>query len=765
MESPSFRWFAHRLVDWMADYLDGVETLPIQPEILPGSIRAQLPSSPPSQGEDFSAIWQDFQTAIMPGMSHWNHPGWFAYFPANTSPPSILAEMLTATLGAQCMSWATSPAATELEQVVLDWLRQALALPKDFVGSLQDTASSSTLVALLAAREAATQGGFGQAGASHPQASLLRVYTSEEAHSSVEKAVKLAGFGQEFLRKIPTDEAFALRPESLRASLEADRKAGLRPACVIATVGTTSSTAIDPLPAIAALCKEFGAWLHIDAAYAGAAAIVPEIRPWFAGIEEADSLVFNPHKWLLTNFDCSALYVRSPHALLQTFQITPEYLKTTHDPEVVNFRDWGIPLGRRFRALKLWFVLRSYGISGLQEILRRHIALAQTFRSWLEAHPAFEILAPSPFGLVCFRYRPPDLDPDDPRLDALNQTLLQQINASRQVFLTSTRLRGRFCLRLSVGQRTTALPHLRSVWTALQDALPYLHHDPALPTTAWLDRPRLSSQDAPTSQDDPIPHRGDLRMFLPSYISQTHTKERTLLLVHGFPLDGSLWDEQLRLASQHFRIIIPDLPGFGHSLLSSDLPPSLDRYTDSLLALLDHLQLPHVILGGLSMGGYVALHFARKHPERLHGLLLSHTRAEADTPEVRESRAASIARIQKDGLAWLADEMPPRLLGDPSSSLSKRLHSMILRQRPEGVIYALQAMASRLDSTDLLASIRIPTLVIGGEEDKLTPPSVLASLSASIPRSRLAILPHAGHLSPIEQPSAFASQVLSFFGS
>jgi len=400
-------------------------------------------------------------------MTHWNHPGWFAYFPGNNSPPSILGEMLTATMGAQCMSWATSPAATELEQVVMDWLRQMMDLPAGMVGVIQDTASTATLVALLTARERATGGRAGAAGLS-AAGEPLAVYASREAHSSIDKAVKLAGVGLDMLRHVETDEAYAMRPDALARALDADRSAGIRPACVVATVGTTSSTAIDPLRPIAELCRRSGAWLHVDAAYAGAAAIVPELRSMFDGIEAADSIVFNPHKWLLTNFDCTAYFVRDPATLLSTFQATPEYLRTAYDADVVNFRDWGIQLGRRFRALKLWFVIRSYGVEGLRAIIRRHVELAHELAGWIEESPDFELMAPVPFGLVCFRFRPSGRSEE--QLDALNARLLTAVNGTRERYLTHTRLGGRYAIRLVVGQRATERAHVRGAWEAVREA-------------------------------------------------------------------------------------------------------------------------------------------------------------------------------------------------------------------------------------------------------------------------------------------------------
>ena len=467
MQPDDFRRHAHALVDWMADYLRDVGTLPITPASAPGDIRRQVPDTPPLDGEPFEALFDDFRRVIVPGMTHWNHPGWFAYFPCNNSPPSILGEMLTATIGAQGMSWATSPAATELEQVTMDWLRQMIGLPEQYVGVIQDTASTATLVALLTARERATEGKAGTHGLAAAGAPLT-VYASREAHSSIDKAVKLAGYGLDMLRSIETDDAFALRPDALARAIEADRAAGLRPACVVASVGTTSSTAIDPLRPIAELCRRHGAWLHVDAAYAGSAAIVPELRPLFDGMQEADSVVFNPHKWLLTNFDCTAYFVRDPAALLGTFQATPEFLRTPFDAEVVNFRDWGIQLGRRFRALKLWFVIRSYVVEGLRALIRRHVALAREFAGWVEADPEFELAAPVPFGLVCFRWRPRGRSEEE--LDALNARLLAAVNARRERYLTHTRLGGKYVIRLVVGQRETEREHVAAAWESVRAA-------------------------------------------------------------------------------------------------------------------------------------------------------------------------------------------------------------------------------------------------------------------------------------------------------
>jgi aromatic-L-amino-acid decarboxylase len=339
---------------------------------------------------------------------------------------------------------------------MMEWLRRMVGLPSEFVGVIQDTASTATLVALLSARERAAGAG-------------LTVYTSTEAHSSVDKGAKLAGYGLEQLRKVAVDEQYAMRPEALEQAIVSDLEAGLTPACVVATVGTTSSTANDPLPAIAEICRRHGIWLHVDAAYAGAAAIVPELRHFFDGVEHADSFVFNPHKWLLVNFDCSAYFVRDREALLQTFRVTPEYLRTAQDPDVVNFRDWGIQLGRRFRALKLWFVIRSYGVDGLRAMIRRHVELAQELAGWVQADPNFELMAPVPFGLVCLRHCPEGLA-DDTELDELNQKLLARVNATRRVHLTHTRLGGRYVIRVAVGQWQTERANVAEAWRLINEA-------------------------------------------------------------------------------------------------------------------------------------------------------------------------------------------------------------------------------------------------------------------------------------------------------
>ncbi len=429
----------------MADYLADVGHRSVVPDVKPGDVRATIPAAPPQSAEPYDEVFASFERDIMPGMTHWNHPGWFGYFPANHSPPSILAEMLVTAMGAQCMSWQTSPAATEVEQAVMDWLRQMIGLSDEFVGVIQDTASSGCLVALITARDR-------QCGTEPGVPGNLVVYCSEEAHSSVDKAVSLSGIRR--LHKVEADESFALRPALLRAQIERDIAAGLRPTAVVATVGTTSAGGVDDVAAIAQICIEHGIWLHVDAAYAGSTAILPEMAWIMNGVEHADSFGFNPHKWLLTNFDCSAYYVRDPALLIDTFATTPEYLRTEHDDEVVNYRDWGIPLGRRFRALKLWFVIRCYGVEQLQTMLREHIAHAQWLRAQIEAHPALQVVGPTHFGLVCFRCTAGD--------DATRE-LHTALNAYRDQYLTHTVLHDHYVIRASIGQWMTQRHHIEQL--------------------------------------------------------------------------------------------------------------------------------------------------------------------------------------------------------------------------------------------------------------------------------------------------------------
>jgi aromatic-L-amino-acid decarboxylase len=462
MEREEFRKYGHDFVDWIVDYLATVEKRPVRSQVKPGEISSQIPDRAPETGESMDAIFSDFENIILPGMTHWQHPSWFAYFPANSSPPSILAEMLSAGMGAMCMVWEMSPSAAELEEKVLDWLRQMLGLPEGFDGVIQDGASTSSLVSLLVAREKAT--GF-KTNVTGFQEKLI-VYISEEAHSGIEKGIKIAGYGKKNIRKIPTDDALAMIPEKLEDVIIADKSRGGKPCCVVATVGTTSSAAIDPLRPIGQICQKYGLFLHVDAAYAGTAAILPEKRWLIEGSEYADSFVFNPHKWMLTNFDCSAYFVKDAGALIRTFEIHPEYLKTGVDAVVKNYKDWGIQLGRRFRALKLWFVLRYYGVEGIQSIVREHIRLAEMFKEWVGEHPRFELMAPVHLSLVCFRLND---GRDEEVLNSLNKDFIEKINQTGKLLLTQTTLKGKFVLRMAIGARMTQESHVQKAWQVIRD--------------------------------------------------------------------------------------------------------------------------------------------------------------------------------------------------------------------------------------------------------------------------------------------------------
>ena len=464
MDLDEFRRHGHRVVDWMADYLANVGQYPVRAQVRPGEIAARLPAAPPADGEPLERIFADFERDVLPGITHWQHPSFFAYFPANSSPPSVLAEMLTATLGAQCMLWQTSPAATELEARVLDWLRQMMGLPEGFVGVIQDTASAATLCAILVARERATDWRTNDDGLN--DAPPLVFYASEEAHSSVEKAVKIAGLGRQALRLIATGADFAIRPEQLATAIREDRANGRRPAGVVATLGTTGVGAVDPLGPIGALCREHGLYLHVDAAWAGSALLLDEQRWMSEGVAAADSLVVNPHKWLLTNFDCSAHFVRDPDALVRTFSILPNYLKSRETGAVIDYRDWGVPLGRRFRALKLWFVLRSYGVARLQAMLRGHIAWTEELAEWIRTAPDFELTSPPSLALLTFRYRPPEIEGDE-ALDRLNERLLHALNDGGRLYLTQTRVRGHYVIRFAIGQLYTTRDHVARAWQVI----------------------------------------------------------------------------------------------------------------------------------------------------------------------------------------------------------------------------------------------------------------------------------------------------------
>ncbi len=465
MDIKDFRKNAHNFVDWMADYMENIESYPVKPPTKPGDILAQLPAMAPQSPEQMGDIFKDFQDIIMPGMTHWQHPGFLAYFPANASPPSILAEMLTSTVAAQCMSWQTSPAATELEERVLDWLRHMIGLPDDFHGVIQDTASTAMLSAFLCARERLNDFKTNHSGLN--DAGRHCCYASAEVHSSTDKGIRMAGLGSDNLRKIPLDENFSMIPAELDRAIKADIDAGHKPTCVIATLGSTSLSAIDPLKAIGEICRKYNVWLHVDAAWAGSALVLPEFRWMIAGIKNADSFVFNPHKWLLTQFDCSAFFVRDKSALIRTFEILPEYLKTREGDQVNNYRDWGPQLGRRFRALKLWFVIRSYGVTGLQDHIRRHIDMTRALAKQVAQEENFELLAPNPLALFCFRYRPAHMAEGD--LDALNERIFEAINDSGEIYLTQTRINGKYAIRLVSGAPLTRQKHLDKAWEIIKN--------------------------------------------------------------------------------------------------------------------------------------------------------------------------------------------------------------------------------------------------------------------------------------------------------
>ncbi|HEV2288905.1 MAG TPA: aminotransferase class V-fold PLP-dependent enzyme [Candidatus Acidoferrales bacterium] len=465
MTPEEFRRHGKAVVDWIADYYERIESYPVMSRAKPGEIRASLPKNAPQKGESFDAMLRDVEKLILPGITHWQSPNFFAFFPSNTSFPSIMGEMLSAGLGVQGMLWATSPACTELETHMLDWLVEMLGLPGKFLsattggGVIQDTASNSSLCALLAARERATNYASNERGCD----GKLVAYTSSQAHSSLEKAAKIAGIGGKNLRLIEVDENFAMRPDALAAQIQRDLAAGHTPCFVCATVGTTSSNAIDPVRAIGEICRTHKIWLHVDAAMSGTAALCPEFRRIHDGIESADSYCFNPHKWMFTNFDCDCFYVADRAALIRAMSILPEYLrnKATESGAVIDYRDWHVQLGRRFRALKLWFVIRHYGIEGLQHHVRRHVELAQQFASWVREDSDFELVAPVPLNLVCFRHRSGD---------ATNQEILDLLNQSGALYLTHTKLDGKLTLRLCIGQTNTERRHVERAWSHIREA-------------------------------------------------------------------------------------------------------------------------------------------------------------------------------------------------------------------------------------------------------------------------------------------------------
>jgi len=463
MTSDEFRKYAHELVEWMASYMENVETYPVKSQAKPGEIFSRIPGKPPEKPESFDDFMKDLDEIIMPGITHWQSPDFFAYFPANTSPPSILAEMIIATLGAQCMNWETSPAATELEEKMMTWLRDMIGLPDNFEGVIQDSASTATLAAIITAREKATA--FMANGEGINPGRIMRVYCSEQGHSSIEKGVRISGIGRKNLVKIPVREDFSMDPERLKEAIEADKRNGYLPCCVIATIGTTGTTAVDPLKTIGEFCSKNHIWLHVDAAMAGTALILPEFRWMLEGKEYIDSFLFNPHKWMFTNFDCTAFFTKDVESLIRTFEILPEYLKTRTRGQVNDYRDWGIPLGRRFRALKLWSVIRSYGREGLQEKIRQHIQYTAKLKEMILKEKDFEILAPVVINVICFRYVPSGFDEN--QINSINEKLNHLLNDSGKIYLSHTILNGKYTLRMVTGQTNVTLDHVERAWELL----------------------------------------------------------------------------------------------------------------------------------------------------------------------------------------------------------------------------------------------------------------------------------------------------------
>ena len=468
LSPDEFRAAAHAAVDWSADYLEHPERHPVKSRVQPGDIRRALPASPPPQGETLDAMLDDFHRTILPGITHWNHPSFFAYFANSASYPGILGELLSAGLNANGMLWVTSPAVTELEQVTLDWLRQMMGMSDGWFGQITDTASVSTFYALAAAREAVGLDIRVRGMAAREDLPRLRVYCSEHAHSSIDKAVIALGLGHENLVKIPADEQFRMRPDALETAMAADVALGYRPMAVVPCIGTTSTTSIDPVPAIVRIAKTFGCWVHVDTAYAGPAAIVPELRYILDGVEGADSVVVNPHKWLFTPMDCSVLYTQRPEALKQAFALLPEYLVTKGQDETVNLMDYGIQLGRRFRSLKLWMILRAFGEEGLAERIRFHCELARDFAGMVHYEGGWELTAPVPLSLVCFRYAPKGASEDE--IARLNAAIMERVNAGGLAYLSHTKLNGRYTLRLAIGNIRTDRPHIEQAWHELRAA-------------------------------------------------------------------------------------------------------------------------------------------------------------------------------------------------------------------------------------------------------------------------------------------------------
>jgi aromatic-L-amino-acid decarboxylase len=468
MSPQDFRTYGYKLVDWIANYIENIEEYPVIPSIKPGDIKKQLPENPPSSSQSMDEIISDIDRIIIPGMTHWNHPEFMAYFNSTSGSPGIFAEFLSAALNVNGMIWQTAPASAELERVTLDWLRQMIGIPDNFWGIIYDTASVSSLHAIAAAREQIPGLQIREKGmAGRTDISPLRLYCSEHAHSSIDKAAITLGVGIEGIRKVPADTSFRMIPAELQKMISEDKNNGLLPFCVVATVGTTSTTSIDPVWEIGKICNSENLWLHVDAAYGGTAAIIPEMKKILDGVELADSIVVNPHKWMFTPIDLSAFYTKKPEILKRAFSLVAEYLKTKEDTKAENLMDYGIQLGRRFRSLKLWFVIRYYGVEGIIGILREHIRLAKLFSGWIDAHPKFERMADVDFGVVCFRFHPPDIKNEE-KLNELNEKLLGVINDSGKLFISHTKINGKYIIRISISGLRTEERHVKNAWILIR---------------------------------------------------------------------------------------------------------------------------------------------------------------------------------------------------------------------------------------------------------------------------------------------------------
>jgi len=463
-----FQKYAYQSIDWIAQYLENMAQYPVLAQTKPGEIKSHLPKSPPKKPESFDQILSDFDQIIIPGITHWNHPRFFAYFSITGSIPGIIGELLSSALNVNAMLWKTSPSATELEEVALDWLRQMLGLPEKFDAVINDTASVGSLCAMAAAREFADLDIRKHGLTGRNDLPQLRMYTSDQAHSSIEKAAIVLGIGQENIRKISSDETYRMDVAELEAAIKDDIEHGMKPICVIATIGTTSTTSVDPVDAIAAICQKYNIWFHVDAAYGGSAAVIPEIRHLFKGWEQADSIIVNPHKWLFTPIDCSVLFCRRPDVLKQAFSLTPEYLRTAEADEVKNYMDYGVALGRRFRALKLWMIIRSLGTGKIISIIREHISFAQKLADMIRGHSHFELLAPVPFSTLVFRFIPEKIS-DDSEINNINEQLLEEINQTGKVFLSHTKLQGKFGIRLAIGNIKTTWEDVMLAWEIVQE--------------------------------------------------------------------------------------------------------------------------------------------------------------------------------------------------------------------------------------------------------------------------------------------------------